>query len=188
MDNQRNRVCPVELSDTLDSKVRKWLQNPSRILGPYIREGFTALDVGCGPGFFTTELAKLVGKSGKVIAADLQQGMLDKLGEKIRGTELEERITMVKCDQDNINVVGPVDFVLSFYMVHEVPDKNSFFNQVSKILTENGQYLIVEPKFFHVSRSEFQATLDIARTHGFQILPAPGLLLSWCALLKKNRL
>jgi ubiquinone/menaquinone biosynthesis C-methylase UbiE len=70
------------------------LQNPRKILGPYIKEGMTVLDVGCGPGFFSIELAQMVGKSGRVIASDLQEGMLRKLREKIQGTEFEERITL----------------------------------------------------------------------------------------------
>jgi len=44
----------------------------------------------------------MVGKSGRVIAADLQEGMLQKLRKKIRGTELEERITLHKCEENKI--------------------------------------------------------------------------------------
>ena len=70
MDNDNNRVCPVELANSLDSKIRRWIQNPRRILAPYIKEGMTVLDVGCGPGFFSVEMAKMVGNKGKVIAAE----------------------------------------------------------------------------------------------------------------------
>ncbi|MCX6138897.1 MAG: methyltransferase domain-containing protein, partial [Ignavibacteriales bacterium] len=76
MDSERNRVCPVEYANSLDSKIRKWLQNPKKILAPYVQEGMTVLDIGCGPGFFSIEMAKMVGKTGKVISADLQEGML----------------------------------------------------------------------------------------------------------------
>jgi len=31
----------------------------------------TVLDLGCGPGFFSVELAEMVGASGKVIVVDL---------------------------------------------------------------------------------------------------------------------
>ncbi len=70
MPADRNRVCPVELAHSLDSRVRRWLQNPQKILSPFVSEGMTALDVGCGPGFFSIELARLVGPEGKVIAWD----------------------------------------------------------------------------------------------------------------------
>ena len=42
--DKKNRVCPVEKAGVLDFNIRKWLQNPRRILQPYIKEGMTALD------------------------------------------------------------------------------------------------------------------------------------------------
>jgi ubiquinone/menaquinone biosynthesis C-methylase UbiE len=90
----KNRVCPVTIASSLDSSIRRWLLDPRKILGPYIKKGMTALDVGCCPGFFSFDLAQMVGKSGRIIASDLQEKMLQKLklNKKIQGTELEERI------------------------------------------------------------------------------------------------
>ena len=48
---------------------------------------------------FLSRLAKLVGNSGKVFAVDLQEGMLQKIRNKIKGTNLEERIYLVKSEQ-----------------------------------------------------------------------------------------
>ncbi|HEY6951946.1 MAG TPA: methyltransferase domain-containing protein, partial [Bacteroidota bacterium] len=81
------------------------------IVAPFVKEGMTVLDVGCGPGFFSVELAKLVGAAGKVVAADLQEGMLRQIANKIVGSELERRITCVKCDQNSLNVSDNVDFI-----------------------------------------------------------------------------
>ena len=74
MSDRNKRVCSVEISGSLDNRIRKWLQNPQKILRPYIEEGMTVLDVGCGPGFFSIDIAQMVGKSGRVIASDLQEG------------------------------------------------------------------------------------------------------------------
>jgi ubiquinone/menaquinone biosynthesis C-methylase UbiE len=52
----------------------------------------TVLDLGCGPGFFSIAMAQMTGASGRVIAVDLQSGMLQKLNAKIQGTELESAI------------------------------------------------------------------------------------------------
>jgi ubiquinone/menaquinone biosynthesis C-methylase UbiE len=186
MNSDRNRVCPVELADSLDSRIRRWLQNPQKILAPFVREGMTVLDVGCGPGFFSVEMAKLVGSNGKVIAADLQEGMLEKLRAKIRGTELEGRIKPVKCDRDRINVSDRVDFILTFYMVHEVPDQRALLAQLHGLLNGEGVYLLVEPKLFHVSRKEFEATTRFAQDVGFEVHDGPRLFASWSALLKKT--
>lgn len=183
MNKDKNRVCPVELANSLDSRVRRWLQNPRKILLPYITEGMTVLDIGCGPGFFSIEMAKLVGEKGRVIAADLQEGMLQILSDKIKGTTLENRIALMKCDKDNINVSDKVDFILAFYMVHEVPDKERLFASLKSILKENGKFLIVEPGFFHVTKKEFASTIEKSVKAGFKAKDGPMLLFSLSALL-----
>ena len=164
--SSRSRVCPVELARGLEAPIRRILQNPKRILGRYVREGMVVLDVGCGPGFFTIEMARMVGDSGKVIAADLQQGMLDRLERRIRGTELERRIVLHKCDEDNIGVMEKVDLVLAFFMVHEVPDQERFLREIGSILRPDGILIIAEPKV-HVTKREFDETIQRTVALGF---------------------
>jgi ubiquinone/menaquinone biosynthesis C-methylase UbiE len=183
MDHERNRVCPVGLGSSLDSKVRRWLQDPQKILSPFVREGMTVLDIGCGTGFFSTELARMVGPTGRVVSADLQDGMLQKLRTKIRGTEMEERIHLVKSESDKINVSEKIDFGLAFWMVHEVPNQGSFFTQLKAISNKQARILMVEPKLFHVSRKAFEATTALAEHAGFVVSRGPRLLLSWSAVL-----
>ncbi len=166
--------------------IRRWLQNPRIILEPYINEGMTALDLGCGPGFFTLDMARLVGRSGRVIAVDLQQGMLAKVREKIRRSELEDRITLHQCSESAIGISDQIDFALAFYMVHEIPDKESFFSEIATILKPGGRMLIVEPPL-HVSRSDFEKTLDIARHTGFAVTKGPKVFFSKTAILKNGR-
>lgn len=144
----------------------------------------TVLDAGCGPGFFTLDMAHLVGKSGRVIAADMQEGMLRLVQEKVAGTELEERILLHKCEEDRLGVTQPVDFVLLFYMVHEVPDKEHFFEEIRSIVNPNGQVLIVEPPF-HVSKTAFAETVAKAGCSGFTVLERPRICFSRAVLLKK---
>ncbi len=184
MNNDRNRVCPVELANSLDNKIRRWLQNPQKILSPYVKEGMKVLDVGCGPGFFSVELAKMVGAHGKVYSVDLQEGMLQKLHNKINGTPLEPIIKLVKCEKDKIVVPEKVDFILAFYMVHEVPDKNKFFATLKNILNDGGEFLIVEPKLFHVSKKEFALTIRKAETAGFKSAEGPKLPFSFSSVLR----
>ena len=73
----------------------------------------------------------MVGKNGKIYAVDLQEGMLEKLREKINGTELEERIILHKCEEDKIGLSEQVDFVLAFYMVHELTTPDVFFKEMA---------------------------------------------------------
>lgn len=185
MSNRSDRICPVERAGSLDNRIRRWIQNPQKILRPYIEEGMTVLDIGCGPGFFSIDMAQMVGNSGRVIASDLQEGMLQKVRDKIKGTELEERITLHKCEENKIGVSEHVDFVLLFYMVHEVPNKEEFFNEIGTLLRPNGHVLIVEPPF-HVSKSEFEETVRKARDAGFTDVEGPNVLFSKTVILKKG--
>ncbi len=185
MSNERNRVCPVELAGSLDNRLRRWLQDPQKILKPYIKEGMTVLDLGCGPGFFSIDLARLVGKSGRVIASDLQEGMLQKLRDKIQGTELEERITLHRCAVNKIGVLEDVDFVLAFYMVHEIPNQEGFLNEIKSILKSDGQLFIVEPPF-HVSKTTFEEMVKKAKDAGFTPVERPRVLFSKTVILKKG--
>ena len=108
-------ICPVEHAGGLDNSIRRLLQNPRKILSPFIEKGMTVLDLGCGPGFFSMEIAQMLNNSGKVIAADIQDGMLEKLRQKIKGTELEQKIELHKCQDENVGVTENVDFVLAYY-------------------------------------------------------------------------
>ena len=181
----KNRVCPVERAGSLDNRIRRWFQNPRKILGPYIKVGMTILDMGCGPGFFSVELAEMVGKSGRVIAVDLQEGMLRKLKNKIKGTELEKRISLHQCEKNRIGVSVGVDFVLAFYMVHEIPNPDEFFKEIQSILKPNGQVFIVEPPF-HVSKTAFEETVKKAGTSGFTPVERPRVFLSKAVILKRG--
>lgn len=182
--DKNNRVCPVALAGHLDNRLRRWIQNPRKILRPFVHEGMTALDIGCGPGFFSIEMAHMVGTSGRVIAADLQDGMLEKLKNKIYGTELEQRITLHKSGKNRIGISDEIDFALAFYMVHELPDQKSFFEELKSVLKPMGQALIVEPPL-HVSKAAFKETLGRAEDAGLKVSEGPNVFFSKTAILKK---
>jgi len=183
MDTEKNsRVCPVELAGSLDNMARRLVQNPRKIMKPYIMEGMAIMDLGCGPGFFTIEIAKLLNNSGKVVAVDMQQGMLDKVNNKIKGTSLENRIELHKCQEKQIGLMEKVDFVLAFYMIHEVPDQDKLFNEVRSFLNPLGKFLVVEPKF-HVSGKSFEEMINRSKSAGFEIADSPKVFLSRAVLL-----
>jgi ubiquinone/menaquinone biosynthesis C-methylase UbiE len=184
-DRRNSRTCPVELAGGLDNYIRRLLQNPLKILKPYIREGMTVLDLGCGPGFFSMEIAKILNGSGKVIAADLQEGMLQKVDKKIKGTELEQRIELHKCEETKIGVTDPIDFVLAFYMVHEVPNQEKLFEEIKSILKPGGKVYIIEPNF-HVTKKAFEEMIFRLKGMGFELIDSPKVFFSRTALMTIN--
>jgi len=117
----------------------------------------------------------------------LQEGMLQKVRNKIQGTQLGKIITTIKCEQDEISVPEKVDFILAFYMVHEVPNKDRLFEMMKNILNEKGEILIVEPKLFHVSKKEFDLTIGKAEKIGFKTSQGPKLHFSFSSILSMRR-
>lgn len=175
-------VCPAHLAKYLATGARKLVQNPDRILAPYVSEGQTVLDIGCGPGFFTLAMARLVGPSGEAIAADLQQEMLDITRQRARKAGLESRIRFHKCGPDGIGLDVQVDLALAFYMVHEVPNPKALLEEIRSALKPSGRLLVVEPKL-HVSGSDFAAMLEIARNLSYTVTEGPKVAFSRSAAL-----
>jgi ubiquinone/menaquinone biosynthesis C-methylase UbiE len=184
--NTNPHVCPAAISGILDNRVRRWLQDPRRILVPYVEEGMEVLEVGCGPGFFTGELARMVGEKGKVVAVDLQEEMLRKVREKIRGSGLEGRIVLHRCEEDRLGVSGSFDLVFLFYVVHEVADKRGLFRQLQGLLKDGGVVYLAEPPF-EVSGKAFEKTLRIAGEAGLVVVGKPKRFPDKVAVLKKGQ-
>jgi ubiquinone/menaquinone biosynthesis C-methylase UbiE len=120
-----------------------------------------------------------------VIAADLQEGMLQKLRKKIQGTELEKRVTLHKCDENRIGLSEHVDFILLFYMVHEVPNVEGLFSETESILKPKGLVFVVEP-LLHVSKKAFENTVSKANDAGLSVIERPHVFFSKAVLLKKG--
>ena len=68
-------------------------------------------------------------------------------------------------------------------MVHEVPDQQSFFNQLRSNLVAAGKVLIAEPRF-HVSADELDRTIEIAESCGLRCVGKPDIRFSLTALLE----
>jgi len=165
-------------------KIRKIFHNPGKILRPYIKEGMSVLDTGCGPGYFTIEMARMVGNSGHLVAADLQEGMLTIVKKKVNKINLENIIELHQCQKNKIGLTIKFDFILVFWMLHETPDITLFLKELFSLLKPEGKILIAEPKF-HVTKNEFnEAKMEMSKT-GFKLINEPPIFFSHTVVLSK---
>lgn len=185
--DQYRRVCPASHAGALDNIFRRFVQNPQKILAKTgcVREGMTVLDYGCGPGFFSLAMADMVGESGKVIALDLQKEMLQKIREKIVGTSYEKRIILQQGSDSSSGIRELIDFVLAFYVVHELLDQQQFFMEMHTLMRSKGKIFMVEPPM-HVSAKAFEKTLEYAKNAKFAVQPGPKVLFSRSVLLVRE--
>ena len=176
-----SHVCPWWAAYTFDHRFRRIFHRPEKILGPYVRRGMTVMDVGCGMGFFSIGMARLVGDEGRVIAVDVQQQMLDVLKQRAEQAGVAGRIRTHPCRPDLLGVDAVVDFALAFWVVHEAPHARHFLSQVHSCLGSNARFLLVEPRW-HVSSRAFQETLATARDVGLSLCEEPRVRMSRSAV------
>jgi ubiquinone/menaquinone biosynthesis C-methylase UbiE len=180
---EHHRVCSWWYAYTFDNPLRKLLHPVPKILGEFVKDGMTVMDVGCGMGYFSIGMAKLVGDTGKVIAVDLQQKMLDVMLKRAKRADVAQRIIPHHCKAETIGVNKQSDFILAFWMIHEVPDQKDFFRQLQLNLASNGKVLIGEPKM-HVKAEDFETTLGIAQSCGLRCCGEPPIRFTRTALIE----
>jgi SAM-dependent methyltransferase len=181
------RVCPWWLGYLLANPIRRWFEDPAELLAPYVREGMTVLEPGPGMGFFTLDLARLVGPSGRVVAVDLQPRMLSSLKRRAARAGLLDRLDVRLASSNSLGVAdlaGTVDFSLVFAVVHELPAVQTFFAELGQASKPGAAVLLAEPTG-HVKAAQFEAELEVAAKAGFVVVDRPRVRRSRAALLKK---
>jgi ubiquinone/menaquinone biosynthesis C-methylase UbiE len=168
--------CPWWLGPFLASPLRRLRLDPHALLAPFVHEGMTVFEPGPGMGFFTIELARLVGPRGRVICVDIQSRMLEGLSRRTLKAGVSDRIQARLATGRLMGVNdlrGSVDFVLAYAMVHELPDPAGFFREVAAVMKAGGVCLFAEPAG-HVTEADFAASLELARAAGLSVREGPA--------------
>ncbi len=182
------RVCPWWLGYLLASPLRRMAFNPGELLNPYVRPGMTVLEPGPGMGFFTLELARRVGPSGRVIAVDIQPRMLNRLKRRASHAGLLDRIDARLARTDSLGIsdlAGQVDFTLAFAVVHEMPSPAAFFAEAAQASRPGAHILFSEPAG-HVSQELFEEEIDAAAKAGLVVAGSLSVKRSQAVLLRKE--
>lgn len=177
----KKHVCPWWLCFTFDNPLRKIIHDPVKILSPYVHQGGTAIDIGPGMGYFSIPMAEFVGSTGCVIAIDIQQKMLSALMERAKNKGVAEIIKTHLAGPDSIGFHEKADFILAFWMAHEVPNQQRFFSEIRDLMKPEGFFLLVEP-VIHVSKKNFSQAIETAKEVGFAIKESPKIRMSRSAL------
>lgn len=181
-------VCPWWMGFFLASPLRRVIQNPEKLLKPFVNEKMSVLEIGPGMGFFTLPMARMVGAAGKIIAVDVQQQMLNHLSARAKKAGVADRIDGRLCKPDTLSIndlAGSIDFVLAIAVMHELPDRKSALREVHSALKTGGVMLMADPSS-RFTEVELRETTEYAKTIGFGIEEAPVVRKSRGALLRKK--
>lgn len=178
-------VCPWWLISIFDNPLRRLIQKPEKILEGLVKPGNDCLDLGCGFGYYTIAMAEMAGPGGSVTAVDIQPQMLEGTKRRAEKKGLTERIRLVMSNASNPEITGSFEFVLAFWMMHEVKDQESFVRNIYSFLNPRGKFLLVEPKI-HVNKETFNYSVNLAEKAGLKILNNRAVFFSRAVLFGKK--
>ncbi len=152
--------------------------NPAKNLrSAHVGPGMKILDMGAGSGFYSIEAARLVGKEGKVYAADLQEDLLRRVKNEATREGLEN-LEVLHADVEKQNGIPlkdeTLDLVIAANILFSVENKEALLAEAKRLLRTKGRILVVDwsdsfagigPHVSHVVSKE--ETLELLKKTGF---------------------
>ncbi len=129
----------------LERPEREEFQRREQILAELaFREGERVADVGAGSGYFTIPVARAVGSTGTVIAADISQEMLDYLDKRVQAENLTN-VQLLKVERDDpLLPPGGVDTILMVDTLHYVKNRGAYAKKLRAALAPGGRLVIID--------------------------------------------
>ena len=158
--NRNLRIPPAppfhlgrEIAQTMHYTGAPWLVRESRqreedcrmmldALG--VEPGATVCDMGAGNGFYTLEMARMVGPEGLVYAVDIQPEMLRMLSRRAAQEGLGNIRLVLGSPIDPRLPVGEIDLVLCVDVYHEFSHPEAMLARIRDSLSEDGKLVLVE--------------------------------------------
>lgn len=167
--NRQSLPCPVWLRwmVELDNPFTKTNRAAFIVESLVLSEGMTVLDAGCGPGRLALPLAKGVGPTGKVLAVDIQQGMLDRASKKIEAAGLSNVKYLAAGLGDGKIPDGEFDRAVLVTVLGEIPNREAAFKELFTALKPGGILAVVEVIFDPHFQTRKSVT-DLALATGFR--------------------
>lgn len=109
-----------------------------------IKEGTTVADIGAGEGYYTVRLAERVGARGRVLAQDIDEGAVQRLGLRVERERLDNVSIKTGAPDDPRLPPNSFDRVFLIHMYHEVTEPYAFLWRLRPALNKGGQVVVVD--------------------------------------------
>jgi len=109
-----------------------------------VKEGQTVADIGCGNGFYTLQLARLVGPQGRVLAVDIQPEMLALLNKRAAEAGIQNIEPVLSTPADPKLPPGELDLVLLVDVYHEFAYPEQMLGAMRDSLKPTGHVALAE--------------------------------------------
>ncbi len=109
-----------------------------------IQAGTTVADIGAGEGYYTVRLAERVGKKGRVLAQDIDEEALGRLGQRVERERLDNVSIKPGASDDPRLPVASFDRIFMVHMYHEVGEPYAFLWRLRPALRPGGRVIVVD--------------------------------------------
>lgn len=139
---------PSFVASFLDSRFRRMMQPPNKIVERSgIKLVMKVMELGCGPGTYTLDIARAVGDRGEVYAVDIQKAMIDKLEKKLQKPENRDVRNVIPKVANAYELPLPedcLDTVIVICALQEIPDRQRALGEVHRVLRPHGVLAVSE--------------------------------------------
>ncbi len=109
-----------------------------------IRPGMTVADIGAGEGYYTVRLAARVGEDGRVLAQDIDEDALRRLGNRVERERLDNVSIALGGPDDPKLPENSFDRIFMVHMYHEITEPYALLWRMRPALREGGQVIVVD--------------------------------------------
>jgi ubiquinone/menaquinone biosynthesis C-methylase UbiE len=132
-------------AEWLMRETREKEENSSVLMQQFqLQEGDRACDLGCGNGYYTLPMARMVGETGQVLAVDIQPQMLNLLEARLSAAGLENVVPILGTIDDPKLPPASCDLVVLIDVYHELSHPVAVLSHIRKALKPDGELMLVE--------------------------------------------
>ncbi len=168
----RGEPCPTSWSWLVDNPLRRWdVRHALDRVG--LRPGETVLELGPGPGAFTVDAAQRVGPEGRLIAVDIQPGMIAQVDARVKAAGVTNVETYVASAYELPLEDGTVDRAFLITVLPEIPDPVRALREIHRVLKPGGVVSLTE-EFLDPDYPRRATTIAWASAAGFELVARYG--------------
>ncbi|MCW8946465.1 MAG: methyltransferase domain-containing protein [Sedimenticola thiotaurini] len=178
-------VFPPKYAFTLLIPFRNIFLSPRKLIQRLdLKEDHKVLEIGPGPGYFSTHVAKKL-KRGRLVLLDIQCEMLDfskKRLDKRKITNVEYKLTdgvSIDLESDDF------DRIFMVTVIGEVDNQSNYLNEINRILKEDG-VLSISELAGDPDKLSIEELQSLVTAHGFEASDIFGSKLNYTVNFRKK--
>ncbi|MGB2065148.1 Ubiquinone/menaquinone biosynthesis C-methyltransferase UbiE [Marinomonas gallaica] len=139
-----------------------------------VRAGQKVLDIAGGTGDLTAKFSRLVGQSGQVVLADINDSMLKVGRDKLANLGVVGNVQYVQANAEELPFPdNTFDCITIAFGLRNVTDKSKALASMQRVLKPGGRLLVLE-----FSKPETECVSQIYDQYSFRLLPFMGKLIA----------